>query len=206
MVQTSGCGFSHSPFVVLPSFCCSVDWMSQDKKTKSQLMKLTKTDLVQEVISLRRQVSLAEASNRVLSENSQVNSYPLNMSETAISQQTAEVNSFEFLKLVVESAPQFIYWKNDRHEYLGCNLNFAKAAGFTSVEEVVGRRDEDMAWGEGDAEHYVRTDTEVMESNEPMLHAVLPFRSADGELRYIDSSKVPLRDRLGKVIGPDRIF
>ena len=34
----------------------------------------------------------------------------------------------EFLRLVIESIPQFIFWKDRNSRYLGCNQNFAQIA------------------------------------------------------------------------------
>ena len=175
------------------------DWMSRrDKKSKSQLMKLTKAALVDEVTRLQREVELREQPSDAVGRSSDNVRHPR---ETAISTSTAKMDSLEFLRLVIESAPQYIFWKNDRHEYLGCNLNFARAAGFAKVEEVIGKKDEDMAWSDEDAAEYVRSDSEIMASNRAALHIVKPFHSADGVLRYIDSSRVPLRDLDGNVIG-----
>jgi PAS domain-containing protein len=37
--------------------------------------------------------------------------------------------SREMGQLVMDNIPQFIYWKNTKSVYMGCNENFAKAAG-----------------------------------------------------------------------------
>ena len=173
--------------------------MTAEDDLRKSLLRKTKAELIEELLDLRQGRALTAASQ--LRPQAESPSFPLNIDETSISQLGAEMNSYEFLKLVVESAPQYIYWKGLDGRYLGCNYNFARAAGVEKPDAIVGLTDHDLAWGEGDADLYIATDEEVIRENKAALHRIRPFRGADGRTRIIDSSKTPLRDKNGKVIG-----
>jgi two-component system sensor histidine kinase/response regulator len=72
--------------------------------------------------------------------------------------------------------------------------------GKASPSEVIGRVDHDLAWST-QAEAYRADDRAVMESGTPRLFYEEPQTSADGRVIWLQTSKVPLRDAAGKVIG-----
>ncbi len=110
------------------------------------------------------------------------------------------MRSQQMLRTVLDTVPHSVYWKDRGSVYVGANRAFAHDAGFDDPDELVGRTDEDMAWGI-DAEAYRARDVEVMESGEPRLGYEEPIRLRDGTVRWKRASKVPLHDRQGEVIG-----
>ena len=110
-------------------------------------------------------------------------------------------NSRQMLKMVMENIPQFIFWKDTQSTYLGCNKNFAEAAGFESPEQVIGKCDKDLPWTVEEAEFFRKIDQEVMEKNESNLNLIERMTMADGIERFIDTNKIPLRNQEGQVIG-----
>ncbi|MCB0192051.1 MAG: PAS domain-containing sensor histidine kinase [Anaerolineae bacterium] len=107
----------------------------------------------------------------------------------------------EFLQLVMNNIPQFIYWKDIKSVFKGCNQNFAQIAGFASPEEVVGKTDYDMPWREGEAEFYQMQEYEIMLRNQPEYHIIETQLHADETLLWLDTNKIPLHDDQGNVIG-----
>ena len=55
--------------------------------------------------------------------------------------ETALHTSQRLLQQVIDAMPLAIVWKSRDSIYQGCNLPFAKIAGFTNVVDVVGRTD-----------------------------------------------------------------
>ena len=110
-------------------------------------------------------------------------------------------NSRQMLKMVMENIPQFIFWKDTQSVYLGCNKNFAEAAGLDFPEQVIGKTDKDLPWTSEEAEFFSKIDREVMEKNEPNLNLIERMTMADGLERYINTNKIPLRNQDGQVIG-----
>ncbi|PAX47624.1 PAS domain-containing protein, partial [Brunnivagina elsteri] len=54
--------------------------------------------------------------------------------------------SQQFLKLILETIPQHVFWKDSNSVFLGCNRNLAKVAGLNSPEDIIGKTDYDLPW------------------------------------------------------------
>lgn len=106
----------------------------------------------------------------------------------------------ELLKLVLDNIPQYIFWKNRDSVYLGCNQRWAEMAG-VNPEQVVGLTDADLPWTPEQQEWYLKCDRQVMETNIPMLRIKQSQLQADGKLTWRETSKLPLHDAQGNVIG-----
>ena len=110
-------------------------------------------------------------------------------------------NSQQFLKLVMDNIPLYIFWKDNDLNYMGCNSNFAQVAGLGSSEEIVGKCDYDLAWTHEESDAYRHGDEEVIRTNTPKLHIVESQHTADGRELIVQTSKIPLHDIQGNVIG-----
>ncbi len=110
-------------------------------------------------------------------------------------------DSQEMLEKVMSNIPQFIFWKDTNSVYMGCNMNFAKAAGCEHPEQVVGLTDHDMPWVGDEADFFRQIDQEVMKGDLPVLSLVESITMQDGIERYVETNKVPLRDQTGEIIG-----
>lgn len=102
---------------------------------------------------------------------------------------------------ILDSVPQGVFWKNREGVYLGCNEVFAKAVGLGHSSALVGRTDFDLSWSREEAEAYRADDAEVVNGNKPKRHIIEPLRQADGNLRLIDTTKVPLLDECRQISG-----
>lgn len=108
--------------------------------------------------------------------------------------------SKQLLQLVMDNIPQLIFWKDFNSIYLGCNQNFAKVAG-VEADRIVGKSDFDLAWKPEESEHFRRCDRRVMELDRAELGILEPQLQADGREAWLETNKIPLHDRQGKVIG-----
>ena len=111
------------------------------------------------------------------------------------------LESQEFFKLLINSIPQLIFWKDRNSVFQGCNGIGAKIAGFDSPEDIVGKTDYDMAWTAEESNFYRECDKRVMESDKPELHIIETQQQSDGKQAWLDTNKIPLRDAKGSVIG-----
>ncbi len=93
-----------------------------------------------------------------------------------------------------------VFWKDRELRYLGCNTLFAKDAGFSVPEDLIGKDDFQMAWRE-QAELYRADDLRVMTSGQPKLDFEEQQTTPDGHQIWLRTSKVPLRDGDGNIIG-----
>ncbi|MEM8642133.1 MAG: PAS domain-containing protein [Cyanobacteria bacterium P01_G01_bin.54] len=107
----------------------------------------------------------------------------------------------EFLKLVLDNIPQYIFWKDRNSVYLGCNRGWADMAGIGDPSNVVGLTDDDLPWTEAQRDWYLECDRRVIDTNTPMLRIKQSQRQADGQISWRETSKLPLHDADGNVIG-----
>lgn len=110
------------------------------------------------------------------------------------------LTSRQMLKLVLDSIPVRVFWKDHDSVYLGCNIAFARDAGSESDRDIIGRSDSDMPWHR-EADLYRNDDLKVFRTGEPMLQYEEPQTMPSGEVRWLRTSKVPLRDLEGKIVG-----
>lgn len=105
------------------------------------------------------------------------------------------------LQLIMNNIPQGIFWKDRNSTYMGCNKVFADAAGIESPEDIEGKTDYDMPWSSQQAEQFREYDRDIIQNDEPVHHIVEQQREADGRLAWVETSKVPLHDTNGNVMG-----
>jgi PAS domain S-box-containing protein len=109
-------------------------------------------------------------------------------------------NTKNLLKLVMDTIPVRLFWKDLTSTYLGCNSIFAQDAGFEVPEELIGLDDYSMRWKE-QADLYRRDDLEIMTSGKPKLHHEELQTTPDGKQTWHCISKVPLRSADDTIIG-----
>ncbi len=109
--------------------------------------------------------------------------------------------SQQLLQLVLDNIPQLIFWKDRDSVYKGCNRNFARVAGVTSPEKIIGKIDNDLAWIREEADWYRECDRRVMDSGNSELHIIETQQQVDRRKAWLDTNKIPLRDSEGNVIG-----
>ncbi|MBN8607949.1 MAG: PAS domain-containing protein [Caulobacterales bacterium] len=106
---------------------------------------------------------------------------------------------FEVLRQVLEALPVRIFWKDRESRYLGCNQLFAEDAGIADPRHFVGKTDF-YFFPFHQADGYRFVDAEVMVTGEAMTieeQITMP----DGQVRWVQTHKMPLRDAKGAVIG-----
>lgn len=114
-------------------------------------------------------------------------------------------DSHKFLLTVIDAAPVRIFWKDLELRYLGCNTTFARDAGFASPKQLLGKSDFEMSWS-AMAPRYRADDASVIASGESRLNFEEPLPAPDGSTTWLRTSKVPLRDRHGQIMGVLGIF
>ena len=104
------------------------------------------------------------------------------------------------LRAVLNAIPVRVFWKDRNLVYLGCNAPFASDAGLEKPEDIIGLDDYATNWG-GQAEHYRADDRAVIESGVAKLLIEETQTTPSGEQVDLLTSKVPLRDANGAIVG-----
>ena len=108
--------------------------------------------------------------------------------------------SQEMLRLILDHIPQRVFWKDRESRYLGCNQAFLKDAGLSELSQILNKDDFALSWKET-APLYRADDEAVMSSGKPKLGYEEPQDKPDGTKMWLRTSKIPLRDAAGSVIG-----
>ncbi len=108
--------------------------------------------------------------------------------------------SQNFLKTIIDIAPVQIFWKDINSQYLGGNKAFAEDAQLNSVEDLVGKFDTDLLWKDS-AEKFQQEDQEIIESGIAKLNYEHMLVQPNGKITWARSSKVPLKNLNGEIIG-----
>ncbi|SPF50531.1 Multi-sensor signal transduction histidine kinase (fragment) [Syntrophobacter sp. SbD1] len=117
-------------------------------------------------------------------------------------QETAQrlEQSRSMLQLIMESIPVRVFWKDRDLRFLGCNTLFARDAGLSRPEQLLGLGDFAMGWSE-QADLYRMDDRKVIESGLPRMNIVEPQTTPAGAKIWLNTSKVPLQMPNGEVFG-----
>jgi len=102
---------------------------------------------------------------------------------------------------LIESLGRCVFWKDRESRYWGGNHDFAQIAGHDSPDTLRGLTDYDLAWRPEESEFFREIDRRVMESGEPELNIEEPLLQNDGRQTWIRTSKIPVRNSAGEVIG-----
>jgi PAS domain S-box-containing protein len=122
--------------------------------------------------------------------------------ESRVAQRTAELQeSQQFLQTVIETFPLAVFWKDRESRYLGCNYNFAQDANLISPEQIVGMTDDDLPWSKVEGAAYRAEDRQVINSGLARLGMIEIQTRSDGNSRWVETNKIPLRNINGDTIG-----
>ncbi len=104
------------------------------------------------------------------------------------------------LKLIIDSIPQRIYWKDLESRYMGFNQAFSLDQRISKPDDLVGKTDAELSWNEN-SEEYNAEDQFIIASDTPKLEYQEHRRMPEGRIMWVRSSKVPLHEPDGKTFG-----
>ncbi len=105
-----------------------------------------------------------------------------------------------FLDSLINSLPDNIYFKDRESRFLMVNRALAQRFGLKDPSEALGRTDADF-FDEEHAQEARDDEIEVMETGLPMIGKAEHETTNDGDSRWVLTTKLPLYDTEGKMIG-----
>jgi diguanylate cyclase (GGDEF)-like protein/PAS domain S-box-containing protein len=114
--------------------------------------------------------------------------------------ESALQQSLNLLQSVMNNAPIRVFWKDLQSRYLGCNNLFAKDAGLTDAQQLIGKDDTMLSW-KNEAELYRADDQNVITTGIGKLNFEEQQTTPDGNKIWLRTSKVPLYGESGQIIG-----
>jgi PAS domain S-box-containing protein len=104
------------------------------------------------------------------------------------------------LRTLMDHLPDHIFVKDTASRFVTANIATLRSLGASSLEEVLGKTDFDFLHREV-AEQFFRDEQEVCRSGQPLLNREELLIDRAGQHRWLLTTKVPLRDSTGAVIG-----
>ncbi len=101
-----------------------------------------------------------------------------------------------FLRLVINTTPNFIFAKDRQGRFTLANQAVADAYG-TTVDDLIGKTDADFNPNKEEVELFRRVDQEVIDSRLERFIAEEQITDAQGKLRWLQTVKRPLLERDG---------
>ncbi|MFK8185459.1 MAG: ATP-binding protein [Phormidesmis sp.] len=76
-----------------------------------------------------------------------------------------------------------------------------QTTGVEEIADIIGKSDYDLAWKKEESDWFVECDKKVMDNNCAELDIIEPQLQASGKQAWLKTSKLPLHNSQGKVIG-----
>lgn len=104
-------------------------------------------------------------------------------------------------RTLIDNVPDYIYVKNTQSRFVTANVATARAMGAAAPAEIIGKTDADFHPSELAARYYadeqaiLKSGQAIINQEEPVLDRV------SGKTRWFLSSKMPLKNAQGRVVG-----
>lgn len=108
--------------------------------------------------------------------------------------------SQQMLRMVLDNIPQRVFWKDRQLFFVGCNKYLALDCGYTDTDQLIGKTDYETSSAQI-ADSFRADDRQVIETGKSKLNYEESQIRPDGSIGWLRTSKVPLRDKNGNVIG-----
>ncbi|CCO49688.1 putative GGDEF and PAS domains protein [Vibrio nigripulchritudo SOn1] len=126
-----------------------------------------------------------------------------------ISDTDHEVLSSELKKLLLTQdrfyfflahTPDFIYFKNSKHEFTYASQAFANLTQHRDWKELRGKTDFDI-FPKEHASVYFKMEEDVIKKGQSLTEIEEPYYDLNGNVRWVSSSKRPIYDESGDIVG-----
>jgi PAS domain S-box-containing protein len=104
------------------------------------------------------------------------------------------------LRTLIDNMPDLIFVKDTESRFVISNLALEQFLGAKTPDEMIGQTDFDFFPQELAAQYYAGEQA-LLRSGQPLLDQEVPSVDHAGSRRWHSTSKVPLRDSRGKIIG-----
>jgi sigma-B regulation protein RsbU (phosphoserine phosphatase) len=104
------------------------------------------------------------------------------------------------LELLMDNIPDSIYFKDKASQFVMINWAQAKKLGLADPHLAVGKSDADFFTSDH-AKQALADEQRVMQTGQPLVGAEEKETWPDGRVTWVSSTKMPLRDRAGRVFG-----
>lgn len=110
------------------------------------------------------------------------------------------VREGDLLKALMDTVPDHIYFKDEESRFLRVSKAQARSFGLDTTESAIGKSDFDFFTKEH-AQPAFEMEKDIMKTGKPVENIEEKETWPDGRETWVSTSKVPLRDAKGRIIG-----
>ncbi len=114
--------------------------------------------------------------------------------ELELNQLSNDFNAF------LENTSDFVYYRDANHRFRFCSNSLAKSVGRDKWQDLVGK-DLVEVFPEDTAKHYLDSDRFILNKGKPLLNKLFTLIDQQGHQGWVSTSKWPLFNEDGKVVG-----
>lgn len=104
-----------------------------------------------------------------------------------------------FLDALLNYLPDYIYFKDEESKFVRVSRSMLELHQLPSMSQILGKSDFDF-FGEH-ARNAFEDEQQIIERNQPIVNQIETEDRSDGGVTYVSTTKLPLRDLEGHVIG-----
>jgi len=105
------------------------------------------------------------------------------------------------LRTLIDNLPDYVYLKDKDSRFVMSNVAHLRSLGATAQDEIVGKMDKDILSPELAAQYYAE-EQEIIRTGQPIVDKEeLVIDRMTGEKRWALTTKAPVRDAQGKIVG-----
>jgi PAS domain S-box-containing protein len=101
---------------------------------------------------------------------------------------------------IMENVPEYIYFKDIKSRFIKTSHSMVKMFGLKKADELNGKSDFDF-FDDEHARPAYEAEQEIIRTGKPILDLVEKEVKKDGSVTYVTTSKLPLKDKSGSIIG-----
>jgi len=121
--------------------------------------------------------------------------------EQRVQERTQELAHEQFLlRTLLDNIPDSIYFKDTKGHFLRSSKAQAQRFGLSDPALAIGKTDFDF-FSKQHAEEALADEQQIIQTGQPLVGVEENSVLADGKERWVTSSKLPLRDKNGNVVG-----
>ena len=109
-------------------------------------------------------------------------------------------HSVDLLQALLENAPDSIYFKDRESRFTLISRHLARLLGLADPQEAYGKTDRDFFSAEH-AEQALADERRVLATGEPIIDFVEKETWPDGRITWAATTKLPLRNAAGQIVG-----
>jgi len=106
----------------------------------------------------------------------------------------------QLLQILMDSVPDGIYFKDSKSRFTRINKAMAQLLGIKNAEEAKGKIKADF-FNEEEVKQINLDEKELLLTGKPVINKPEKLTLADGSVRWLSATKMPVRDSEGKIIG-----